>query len=71
MKYDVTIASVPDRDQLVAEIWIEGILFGEVRTDALNTYVELYSRPDGKPWTFECDRLSIILSEAKTKLLSG
>lgn len=67
-KYEISIASVPDRDYVVAEIWVEDNLFAEIRREDTGTFIEVYPHPTGQPWSLECDRLSSILSEANARL---
>lgn len=42
-KYKIVIASVPDRDKLVAEIWFEQILIAEVNQENDQLEIELFS----------------------------
>ena len=66
--YEIIISSLPDRADVVVEIWIGDNQFAELQ-QVEGLAVEIYSRPDGEPWTFEYERLMQIMSEAKTKLL--
>ena len=68
-KYEINIASVPDREQVVAEIWIGDVLFAELRREGTDVLVEMYPRPSGEPWVVESEWLSGIMLEAKSKLL--
>lgn len=69
MSFVVEIASVPDRDHLVAEIWWDDCMVGEIRrTDDGGSRLEIYAQASGMPWSFDfCDWLEI-LQEAKKKL---
>lgn len=35
MKYTIEIASVPDKENLVAEIWIDGTMIAEISQDGV------------------------------------
>jgi hypothetical protein len=69
-KYRTCVASAPDRDELVAEVWVEDNLLAEIRRFGKGTMIELYSNPAGGPWSLECDSLFNALAEAKVKLLT-
>ena len=65
----ITIASVPDRDNLVAELWVGDQQLGEVSKDAANEFqIELYPAPTGAPWKFRVGDLSAALIEAEARL---
>jgi len=68
-KTEIVIATVPDRDEAVAEIWSENSLFAELRHENGSYIFEIYPRQDGNPWIFGYDELLQMLSTAKTKLL--
>ena len=46
------IASPPDRERLVAEIFYEDGQWAEINQESEALTVALYPRPDGKPWSF-------------------
>lgn len=46
----VTIASPPDRENLVAEIFIGDIQWAEINQRGEVLEVEFYARPDDVPW---------------------
>jgi hypothetical protein len=65
----ITIASVPDREELVAELWLGDEQVGEVSKDARGEFIiELYSAPAGTPWRIRLDDLVAALGEAKARL---
>jgi hypothetical protein len=69
MELTVNIASVPDRDDVVAEIWHGQEMMAEVsRVEAGCYIVELYPRPNGKVWEVEYDDLIRVLNSAKERL---
>lgn len=65
----ITIASVPDREDLVAELWLGDEQLAEVSKDARGELsVELYSAPAGTPWKIHLDDLVAALGDAKARL---
>lgn len=53
----VNIASIVDREKLVAEIFIDDDLFCELNTEVGELAVELYPRRDGGPWKMPLQEL--------------
>lgn len=68
MKFTVELASVPDRDDLVAEIWVGTELLGEIRFDDGALRVQIYPRPDAEPWDISLDELTSALHLARQKM---
>jgi len=65
----ITIASVPDREGLVAELWLGDEQVGEVsKATEGEFHVELYPAMAGTPWKFRLDDLVAALAEAKDRL---
>ena len=67
----ITVASVPDREQLVAELWDEDVQFGELSQEEGQLVLEIYPRPDGLPWTFPFEDIQKALERVKGKLLEN
>jgi len=66
-QFKIEIASVPDRDKLVAEIWYGTELIAEINHEHNNLEIELYL--DGKI-TFDYQEFINTLKAAKNKLLN-
>lgn len=65
---EVVLASVPDREDLVAKIWIEGSQLAEVRRDGHEFLVEVYPHSSGAIWHLRhCDLIDL-LNAAKQKI---
>jgi len=65
----ITIASPPDRDDLVAELWLGKDLLAEVAQDAENGFrVELYPAPGKAPWSIRVADLTAALEQATQRL---
>ena len=68
MTFTVEIASVPDREDLVAEIWADTELMAELRYDEGELRVQLYAPPGGRSWDVPFDQLASVLQLARQKL---
>jgi hypothetical protein len=65
----ITIASPPDRDDLVAELWLGDNQIGEVSRDTKDAlWVELYPALNNEPWRLHLDDLTTALARAKERL---
>ena len=64
----VNIASPPDRENLVAEIWYGHAQFAELSAEAGILRFEVYPNPSGRAWQFGFDDMLIALEQAKTRL---
>ena len=65
----VTIASPPDREKLVAEIFHENEQWAEVHQERSELTLELYPRRDGKPWEFGLEDAVSALVAARKRLV--
>lgn len=68
MKYQVLITSVPDRDNLVAEIWDGENLLAEISKETDLSKIEIYS--NDRSMLLQFDDFLEALNQAKDKLLS-
>ncbi len=68
-KFRINVASLPDREHLVAEILYEGIQCAEISQEASELVLQFYSHPRQKHWEFFFDELLIVLERAKDKLM--
>jgi hypothetical protein len=69
-KYRVDIASPPDRERLVAEVFVGDAQWVEVLCeDGRHVEVEYYSKPDGSPWRLPFEASQAALSEAVARLM--
>jgi len=70
MKLTVQIASVPDRDDVVAELWQGSDMVGEVQRTVVGQFMlEIYAKQGGAPWQINPDDLLAALTEAKKLLI--
>jgi hypothetical protein len=71
MSDDLTmkVASVPDREFLIAELWAANAQFAEVSKESGDLQIEVYPREDGQPWLLRLDELLRVLAQAEVRLL--
>lgn len=67
---EITIASPPDREQLVAEVFFEHEQWAELNTESGDVALELYPRVSGEPWEFKFEDAVNALQAARTWLLN-
>jgi hypothetical protein len=68
-KFDITIASLPDRENLVAEILYERMQWAEISQEADQVMIQFYAHPTQKYWAFPLDEALKVLEQAKQKFL--
>ncbi len=68
-KFSITIASLPDREQLVAEILYEGVQWAEISQETDDFIIQFYSHPRKKYWEFPLEQAMKVLEQAKRRLL--
>lgn len=64
----ICISSPPDREFLVAEIFVNNEQLAEISQENEKIEVEIYPRKDGKWWKIDYDTFVKTLDEAKQKL---
>jgi hypothetical protein len=67
--FNISIASLPDRKQLVAEISYQGIQWAEIAQETDEITVQFYPHPKQDYWEFPLEDILSILEKAKKKLL--
>jgi hypothetical protein len=68
-KFRITLASLPDREHLVAEILYEGLQWAEISQESGELSIQFYSHPRQKCWEFPFDEALEVLEQAKKKLI--
>lgn len=69
MSLTVEIASVPDRDNVVAEIWQGDNMVAEMqRADDGRFVLEIYANRDSNSWAFDLYDWLTVLAEAQKRL---
>ena len=64
----IELVSVPDRDDLVAEVWLGRALLAELRQEGGQVRVQLYPDSSGQPWDLPVADLCSALAKASAKL---
>jgi hypothetical protein len=64
-EFEILIASPPDREKLVAEIWSDDNLLAEINQESDNLEIEIYA---SEKLVFSLDDLMEILERAKERL---
>ncbi len=67
----ITIASLPDREKLVAELWYNQELWGEISQDTGELILEIYPNSSHHFHQLKCEELIMAVQQAKDKLLYG
>jgi hypothetical protein len=65
----ITVASPPDRDRLVAEVFFDDIQWAEINQESDELEVEFYPRPDNRPWRVPLSIAVDALERAKAELM--
>ncbi len=66
---EVDIASPPDREKLIAEIFYDHEQWAEIHQETGNLTLEIYPRRDGKPWEFSFEEALAALRHAQRRLI--
>jgi hypothetical protein len=67
--YRILIASPPDREKVVAEVWCGEEMLAEVANEDGPLTIEFYPKPGGKPWLLDYEEAVKAMQMAKDKLL--
>ncbi len=67
--FRITIASPPDRERLVAEVFHGTEQIAELNREhePLAVRLELYPRADGQPWSVDAEQFLTAIAEVKGK----
>lgn len=69
MNFTIEIASVPDRDDVVAEIWWGDAMVAELhRRTTGGVEIEIYVADSHDPWSFDLASWLAVLAEAQRRL---
>ena len=67
-RFTIDVATVPDRDDVVVELWCGDIQFGELSLEGGGLQIEIYPNPSGQPWRFSFEEVEKALEQAKDRL---
>ncbi len=63
------IASVPDRENVVAEIWFGNDQVAEISNEGdTSPRIQIFSAPDGQIWCFDLSQFQEMLIKGKSNL---
>lgn len=68
MSFVVELASSPDRDEFVAEIWWNDHMVAELRQTDGGRYIDLCPAPSRRPWSFKLEDWLAALETAQSRL---
>jgi hypothetical protein len=69
MNFTIELASVPDRDEVVAEIWWGDAMVAELhRGTTGGVEVEIYAAESREPWSFDLTSWLAVLVEAQRRM---
>ena len=66
--FEILIASLPDREKVVAEIWFGEFQFAEISRESEELAVQVFPHPRGAEWLFKYADLMEVLAEAGRSL---
>ena len=67
-KMSMDIASPPDREKLVAELFYGLEQWAEIHQETGHLTLQLYPKPDGHPWEFSFEEAVSMLQHASRRL---
>lgn len=67
-RFRITIASLPDRESLVAEITYNGVEWAEISQENQEMVIQFYPHPRQPFWEFPLNEALLALGKAKKKL---
>lgn len=67
--YRICLSSPPDREKLVAEIFVGDVQWAEINQEQETLQVEFYPRPDGQPWRINLVDVTTVLDQARQRLI--
>ena len=70
-EFQIQVASAPDREKCVVEIWHGDNMVCEVNEEYGAPVVEIYPNPAGGPWLFDYATFNEALNRALRRLLEG
>ena len=66
----VQFASLPDRESLVGELWLENDQFAEIDAETGKLRITIFPRRDKTSWTVDLDDLDAALGKIRTRIPS-
>jgi len=70
-KFRIVIASIPDRENCVCEIYYDHIQWVEISHEDEDMKIQFYSNPEKNYWEFSLETALTVLEQAKKKFLGS
>jgi len=67
--FRITVNSLPDRENLVAEIYYKHYQVAEISQETNELIIQIYSYKDKDCWEFSLEKFQKVIEEAKQKLI--
>ena len=68
--FEIVVASVPDRDELIAELYYKGNQWGEISHETDEMLIQFYPHPSEGYWEFSLKELLDALEQAKQRMIA-
>ena len=68
-KFYIALVGLVDRDNLISEIYFQGIQWAEISQETEEVRIQFYPHPYQEYWEFEVDEAILAIKLAKAKLL--
>jgi hypothetical protein len=68
---EILIASLPDREKVVAELWLDQEMLAEINQEQDILMLECYPGFEGRAWAVPLDEFVAALNTAKEKLVGN
>lgn len=68
--FSITVNSLPDRENLVAEIYYKNYQVAEISQETDELIIQIYSYKEKDCWEFLLEEFQKVIEEAKKKLLA-
>jgi hypothetical protein len=68
--FRITVNSLPDRENLVAEIYYRHYQVAEISQETNKLIIQIYSYKDNDCWEFSLEKFQKVIEEAKQKLIA-
>ena len=68
--FRITVNSLPDRENLVAEIYYKHYQVAEISQETNELIIQIYSYKDKDYWEFSLEKFQKVIEEAKQKLIA-
>ena len=68
-KFEITVGSLPDKENLVADIFLNDIQVAEISQEHKDMVIQIFSYDDIDCWEFSLNDFLKVIEEAKERLM--